>query len=79
MDSYFIKLFEVDTLLSHSNQSSSLPFKLTDGILCEENIGFKWIKSQFYRVKLSIMKVGSGTTAISKMGLFVTIVKGLKL
>ena len=44
MRSCFLKLFEIDVFLSHSNQPSSLQFKLIDWFLYEGNIGFKFIK-----------------------------------
>ena len=69
MRNCFLKLFEIDTFRSHSNQPSSLPLKLIDR--------FKLTKIKLCKEKLSIMRVKSGTPATFKMEIFLTIVKEL--
>ena len=56
-----------------------MPIKLIDRLLYEAKIGFKLIKIQLSKAKVSVMRVGSRTPATSKIEFFVAIVKKWKL
>ena len=56
-----------------------MPLELIDRFLYKEEIGFKPIKIQLCEAKMSVMIVGSQTSATSKMEILVTIVKEWKL
>ena len=75
MHSCFLKLFEINIIPSHSNQPSSLPLELIDRFLYEAKIDFKLIKIQLCKAKMSVMRVGSRTSATSKLEFFVAIIK----
>ena len=78
MHSCFLKLFEINIIPSHSNQSSSSPLEFIDQFLYEVKIDFKLIKTQLCKAKMSVMRVGFRTTATSKMEFFVVITKKYK-
>ena len=56
-----------------------MPLEVTDRLLYEAKIGFKLIKIQLCKAKVSVMRVGSRTAATSKMEFFVQIIKKWKL
>ena len=56
-----------------------MPLELTEQLLYEAKIGFKLIKIQLCKAKVSVMRVGSRTPAISKMKFFVAIIIKWKL
>ena len=56
-----------------------MPLELIDRFLYEAKIGFKLIKIQLCKAKVSVMRVGSRMPATSKMELFVAIIKKRKL
>ena len=75
MHSCSVKLFEINIIPSHSNHPSSLPLELIDRSLYEVKIGFKLIKIQLCKAKMSVMRVVSRRPATSKMEFFVAIIK----
>ena len=79
MRSCFLNVFEINIIPSRSNHPSSLPFELIDRFLYEAKIGFKLIKMQLCKTKISAMGVRSRTPAKSKMEFFVAIIKKWKL
>ena len=52
-----------------------MSIELIDRFVYEAKIGFKLIKIQLCNVKVSVMRVGSRTPAISKIKFFVAIIK----
>ena len=56
-----------------------MPLELIDRFLYEAKIGFKLIKIQLCKAKVSVMRVGSRMPATSKMEFFVRIIKKWKL
>ena len=67
--SCFLKLFRINILLSHSNDSSCFPLELIDQFLYETKIGFKLIKIQLCEAKIFVMRVGSRAPATFNMNL----------
>ena len=56
-----------------------MPFELIKRFLYEAKIGFKLIKIQLCKTKISVMRVGSRRPAISKIDFFGAIIKKWKL
>ena len=52
-----------------------MPFELIDRFLYEAKIGFKLIKMQLCKTKISVMRVGSRTPETYKMEFFVALLK----
>ena len=75
MHSSILKLFEINIIPSHSNQPSSLHLELIDRFLYGAKIDFKLIKIKLCKAKISVMRVGSRTSATSKLEFFVAIIK----
>ena len=73
--SSLLKLFDINIILSHSNQPSSLPLELIDRFLYGAKIDFKLTTIQLCKAKMSVMRVGSRTPATSKLDFFVAIIK----
>ena len=75
MHSSILKLFEINIIPSQSNQASSLHLELIDRFPYGAKIGFKLIKIKLCKAKMSVMRVGSRTSATSKLEFFVAIIK----